>query len=144
MDADPTTSERLTQQIEYHSGASRRNRQFHKWLKAGEMLSAVAITYTAWMTSLSVLTGGLGLLVMVLEGLQQLNRYQENWIRHRDTCEKLKREKHLFEAKAGPYKSSDNVQKLLAERLEEIAANERSEWKDLMQSVEAENSMKRM
>lgn len=141
MDTDSRTSQRLAEQIEYHSTASRRNRRFHKWLTAGEILSAAAITYTAWMTSLSALTGGLGLLVMLLEGLQQLNQYQENWIRHRDTCEKLKREKHFFEAKAGPYKSSDNVQKLLAERLEEIAAQERSKWKDLMQSVDPKNSV---
>ena len=142
MDDESHTLERLENQIDYHSKASRRNRRFHKWLKGAELLSAVAITYTAWVTSMSVLTGGLGLVVIALESLQQLNQYQENWIRHRDTCEKLKRERHLFRAKAGPYKSSDHLHGLLAERLEEIIAGERSDWKDLMQSVEAESPVK--
>jgi hypothetical protein len=127
-------------QIEYHSEASRRNQRFYKWLKGAEVVTAAAITYTAWMTSMSTLTGGLGLVVIAVETLQQINQYQENWIRHRDTCGRLKREKHLFEAKAGPYESSDNIQKLLAERLEEIAEGERSDWKNLMQSVEVGDS----
>jgi Protein of unknown function (DUF4231) len=63
------------------------------------MLKAVVIACAALIPLLSGLqvtppwlTGSVGALIAVLEGLQQLNQYQQNWIRYRSTCESLKRE----------------------------------------------------
>ena len=41
--------------------------------------------------------------ILLLEGLQQLNKWQENWILYRATCEGLRNEQHLYAEKAGPY-----------------------------------------
>ena len=50
----------------------------------------------------------LGALIVVLEGVQQLNQYQQNWSAYRSTCEALKHEKYLFLAHAGPYAGSED------------------------------------
>ncbi len=41
--------------------------------------------------------------IVLLEGLQVLNKWQENWILYRATCENLRNEQHLFAETAGPY-----------------------------------------
>ena len=70
------------------------------------------------------LTGSVGALIAVLEGIQQLNQYQQNWIRYRSTCESLKREKYLYLAKAGPYAGVSDARALLAERIESLGSEE--------------------
>ena len=44
------------------------------------------------------------------------------------TCEYLKKEKHFFIAKAGPYSDIDDPEKELAERMEEIISQEHTKW----------------
>ena len=61
------------------------------------------------------------------EGLQQLQQYQQNWITYRATCERLKHEKFLFAARAGPYASSE-PEALLAERVESLVSQEHAAW----------------
>jgi len=43
--------------------------------------------------------------VAILEGLQQLGRYNNLWVSYRATAEQLKHGKFLFLAGSGPYKS---------------------------------------
>ncbi|MGI8569091.1 MAG: DUF4231 domain-containing protein [Methylocella sp.] len=49
-----------------------------------------------------------------MEGLQQLNQYQANWIAYRSTSEALKHEKFLFLAKAGPFAAAADPHVLLS------------------------------
>jgi Protein of unknown function (DUF4231) len=50
--------------------------------------------------------GGLGAVVVVVEGIQQLGQYQANWINYRSTAEALGHEKFLFLAGAGAYQAA--------------------------------------
>jgi hypothetical protein len=59
----------------------------------GLKLQLAGINLSQW------IVGGLGVLIAVLEGLQQLNQYHANWIAYRSTNEALKHEKFLFLAK---------------------------------------------
>jgi hypothetical protein len=100
-----------------------------------KMLKAVVIACAALIPLLSGLqvtppwlTGSVGALIAVLEGLQQLNQYQQNWIRYRSTCESLKREKYLYLAKAGPYAGVSDAHALLAERIESLGSQEEAKW----------------
>ena len=52
-------------------------------------------------------------------GVQQLRQYQQNWTSYRSTCERLKHEKYLYAAQAGPYTAAPRPQSLLAERVED-------------------------
>jgi hypothetical protein len=70
----------------------------------------------------------LGVLIVVVEGFQQLNQYHQNWTTYRSTCEALKHEKYLWIATAGPYAAAENSHALLAERIEAIIAQEHTKW----------------
>ncbi|MBI3660542.1 DUF4231 domain-containing protein [Candidatus Acetothermia bacterium] len=73
-------------------------------------------------------TATLGVLIVVLEGLQSLNQFQHNWTTYRSTCEELKHEKFLWLAKAGPYANARNADALLAERVESLISREHTKW----------------
>jgi len=66
----------------------------------------------------AVTTGALGATIALLEGLQQLNQYHNNWIAYRSTAEALKHEKFMFLSKAGVYAAASNATALLAENIE--------------------------
>jgi hypothetical protein len=73
-------------------------------------------------------TAILGLAILVVEGMQQLNQYQSNWISYRSTCKALRHEKFLYLGKAGPYKEDARPQPLLAERVEGLVPQEHAKW----------------
>src|SRR5262249_5612342 len=73
-------------------------------------------------------TAGLGVFIVVLEGMQQLNQYHANWISYRSTCEALKHEKYLYLAQAGPYAGAANPRAMLAERIESLVSQEHAKW----------------
>ena len=68
--------------------------------------------------------------IVLLEGLQVLNKWQENWILYRATCEGLRNEQHLFAEKAGPYANlkPEAAHRLLAERTSSLVMAEHSKW----------------
>jgi hypothetical protein len=70
----------------------------------------------------------LGVGVVVVEGLEHLNQYHQNWLGHRATCEALKHEKFLFLADAGPYGDIEDKRAHLAERIEELIGREHAQW----------------
>lgn len=62
-----------------------------------------------------------GVLIAVLEAVQQMNQYSTLWVTYRATAERLKHEQYLFLSVAGPYKGMTDGDRLvtLAERVEE-------------------------
>ena len=68
--------------------------------------------------------------ILLIEGMLHLNKWQENWILYRATCEGLRHEQHLFAEKAGPYAGlkPDIAQRLLAERTGSLVMAEHSKW----------------
>lgn len=59
-------------------------------------------------------------------------KYQETWVQYRDTCERLRRERMLYESGAGEYSEAGSPERLLARRAEEIMAGEGAVWLSLM------------
>src|SRR5579884_2567432 len=115
--SDPTM-ERLEQQIEWYDKRSMSNQRAFKWLKIAEIVAGALVPLSAGLALGPLVTGGLGVLIVVFEGLQQVNQYHHNWIIYRSTCESLKHEKYLYLAKAGPYAGATDRYALLAERIE--------------------------
>ena len=79
---------------------------------------------------IALISGVLGTTIAVLEGVQQIGKYQQNWIIYRTTAEALKREKYLFLSGAGPYASANNPKTLLAERVEATLLREHLQWQE--------------
>ena len=102
MTSSNSTVECLEDQITWYDSKSDVNQRWFKALKATEIIAAAMIPFAAGFEAPALLTGGLGVIVVVLEGAPGLNQYQQNWITYRSTCEELKHEKYLWWAKAGP------------------------------------------
>jgi hypothetical protein len=124
--ADPTW-ERLEDQIEWYDGKSGHNQRLYKWLKLLEIAVAASLPVVAAVHSPVWVTGGLAAVIVVLESVQHLYQYQQNWITYRSTAEALKHERYLYLAKAGPYADGD-LRRQLAERLEGLISQEHAKW----------------
>jgi hypothetical protein len=127
MNADPTMK-RLEDQIEFYERRSLANQRGFKLVKAAQLIAAAAIPAVATLGLHSAVSATLGAGIVVLEGFQQLNQYQQNWSSYRSTCEALKHEKYLYLANAGPYKGIDDPRALLADRIEGMISQEHAKW----------------
>ena len=112
------------------------NQKWYKRLKVVEIIAAAIIPFAAGFDGLSILTGILGILIVVFIGIQSLNQYHDNWISYRSTAEHLKHEKYLWLSKAGPYKDAKNPEVMLAERVESLISKEHAKWEATMEKTE--------
>lgn len=130
VDERDPTFERLEDQIGWYDRKSRVAQQRFKWLKGAQLVAAAAIPVVAmvWDAHGAAVAAALGALVVVVEGVQQLNQYQQNWSAYRSTCEALKHEKFLFLARAGPYAGGSDQRALLADRIEGLISQEHAKW----------------
>ena len=127
--------ERLEDQIAWYDRKSLGNQRAYKRIKITEILAAAIIPFVAGvrLPHTGILTGGLGVLITVLEGVLHLNQYQQNWINYRSTCEALKHEKYTYLGKAAPYASVPDPHALLAERVESLVSQEHAKWASVQQ-----------
>ena len=119
---------RLEDQIVWYDVKSRKNQLWFKALKTCQIVVAAAIPVAAAASAPVWLMGAGGAVIVILEGLQQLQQYQQNWTAYRSTCERLKHEKFLFLSSAGPYAGAPNPESLLAERVEGLVSQEHAAW----------------
>ncbi|MGY6126042.1 DUF4231 domain-containing protein [Paraburkholderia strydomiana] len=126
----PTTTHRLDDQIAWYDKKSVAAQRAYKSIKLVQIAIAAAVPLVAVsnLTEPSRITAVLGLLMLVLEGIQQMNQYQENWIRYRSTCEALKHEKYTCLAGAGPYAKASDTNAVLADRIEGLISQEHAKW----------------
>jgi Protein of unknown function (DUF4231) len=119
---------RLEDQINWYNRRSGTSQRKFKTCKIAEMICAAAVAIIAnfWGLAASIIGGA----IIILEGLQQLNQWQHNWITYRSTCEALRHEKYTFLARSGPYEelAEGEARKLLAERVEGLISTEHSKW----------------
>jgi hypothetical protein len=132
--------ERLEDQLAWYEAKSRHHSRWFQSLKVGQLVVAAAIPAVAAAGASAGVAGALGAVVVVMEGLQQLFQFQQNWIAYRGTAEALKREKFLFLAGAGPYAQPDGRDRLLAERVENLVSQEHATWAEAQRaSTEADS-----
>ena len=129
-DATAPTLQRLDDQIGWYDGKSQRAQSSFKALKIVQLVTAGAIPLIAVfdVPAPEKVMAVLGLVILIVEGLQQLNQYQTNWISYRSTCEALRHEKYLFLAGAGPYANIEQPVALLADRTEGLISQEHAKW----------------
>lgn len=123
---------RLEDQIIWYDSKSQNSQCWYKRLKIAQVTLAVLIPATSllpsecakWAASIA------GILIAVLEAIQQMNQYSTLWVTYRATAERLKHEKYLFLSAAGPYKNLSEPDRLiaLAERIEEHVSTEHANW----------------
>ncbi len=127
--------DRLDDQIGWYDRNSMTNQRYFKRIKMVEIAAAAIIPFLSAFSlpRMMWVTGGLGVLITVLEGMLHLNQYQQNWIAYRSTCESLKHEKYVYLGKASPYSSAADPHALLAERIESLVSQEHAKWATVQQ-----------
>jgi hypothetical protein len=126
---------RLEDQISWYDRKSLINQRIFKRIKMIEILAAAVIPFLAALNPPHIgwVTGALGVLITVLEGMLHLNQYQQNWIAYRSTCESLRHEKYTYLGKASPYANVADPHALLAERIESLVSQEHAKWASAQQ-----------
>jgi hypothetical protein len=132
--ADPTL-ERLEDQIRWYDTRGRKAQVRFKVLRGQVMIAAAAIPVLAAFDAPGYVAAILGSVVVVTEGILQLNQYHQNWITYRSTAEALKHEKYLFLARADIYARPANPTRLLAERIEGLVSQEHGRWASTRRQV---------
>ena len=129
--------ERLKGQVDWYDRKAKANQRAYKLSKIAIIALAILIPVFAeygfipgMHDTRAFLVGAAAGVIVLLEGLQVLNKWQENWILYRATCEGLRNEQHLFAEKAGPYANlrPEAAQRLLAERTSSLVMAEHSKW----------------
>jgi hypothetical protein len=120
--------ERLEDQLGWYDRKSGHQKLWFQRLKVMQIVIAAAIPVVAGVGADAWITGSLGASIVVLEGIQQLFQYQQNWLGYRATAEALKHEKYLYLAQAGPYRDGTARDAVLAERVEALVSQEQSSW----------------
>ena len=136
--ADPIL-QRLNEQIAWYDQRSTYNQRVFKSLKTVQILCGALVPLFAGLGAPTFATGSLGVIIVSLEGLQQLNQYQQNWVTYRSTCEALRHEKYLYLASAGPYGRSTRRRALLAERIEGMISQEHAKWVSAQEEAAADD-----
>ena len=127
--------ERLEDQLNWYDKKASQNERMFKILRVGTIVISISIPLCAAFVKYTLLTGTLGALIALFEGLQQLNQYHQNWLTYRSTAEALKHEKYLFLSVAGPYASASSPRTFLAERVESLVSQEHSKWASAREQV---------
>jgi hypothetical protein len=122
---------RLNWSIKWHTLAHLQATRWYTGIKILEITAAAAIPVLTVTGGTSFGTrgwvAGLGALVVVLEGIQQLKKYAQNALLWGQGKEALKREYYLYEAGVSPYSSADREMRL-ASRVEQIIGQEVAQW----------------
>jgi disulfide bond formation protein DsbB len=134
---------RFDDQIDYYEAKSSKCQRYYKRIKLFEIVAAALIPFLAALHvsdtntyvhfAVGIVTAALGVMITILEGVLQLNQYQQLWITCRATGEAMKHEKFMYIAKAGAYAAAAERHALLAERIETIGSQENTKWASLTQ-----------
>jgi hypothetical protein len=123
---------RLNDQLKWYDKRSGTSQRWYKSIKTTQLVLAgaipvVSVVQLPWVRLATAVLGGT---VAVLEGVQQLGQFHNNWTSYRTTAEQLKHEKYLFLCSSGPYRNLETAEalKLLAERVEERISTEHAKW----------------
>jgi hypothetical protein len=127
-------NDRLQEQLDYHSKASKENKKKFYSLQFIIILTSALIPIVNVVSpagdALRLISSILGGIIVVSTSLMQLHKYHENWITFRSTQELLKREKYLYLNDAGEYANIEPEKKkrLLVENTESIVSSETSRY----------------
>lgn len=127
---------RLDEQLKWHSRKARQNKLRYRFYQITIMIISAIIPLVNLIeipvidTETRIISSILGAAILIITGLTQLEKYQENWIIYRTTAELLKKEKYFYENGVDEYSGLDDVakRKLLVERVEHLISSETNKY----------------
>lgn len=136
--------DRVDDQIKWYDKKSLSCQKKYKVIQMIEIVLAAFIPllsgYTAVNFIIPVIIGIIGAVITILESLTKLNKYHENWISYRTTCEMLRYHKNLFLTHSGPYcTGEESIENLFIKNMEQIISAENNQWKSVNEKNIKEN-----
>jgi len=135
MDEQTYFKQRVNDQIEWFERKSAWNQKRHKRMRTIVITLSVLLPFATGFISESIqgnivkiAVGLAGVMIALLEGLQSLYKFQENWIAYRTSAENLKREKILYLTKVGDYAIVEDPFKVFIVKIETILDNQDQNW----------------
>ena len=136
MDIKEYMTDRVDDQIDWYDKKSVKCQRTYKIFQITEIILASLIpllaAYSEKYTIIAICVGLFGSIIAIIESITKLNKYHENWIEYRTTCELLRYHKNLFETHSYPYAvSEETVENLFVKNIENIISSENNKWKSL-------------
>ncbi|HYV93250.1 MAG TPA: DUF4231 domain-containing protein [Chitinophagales bacterium] len=144
---------RYEDQMKYYDRKAADNQKKYKqWTLIVIVLSALtpvlaAISFANWPMLTDILKVTLVLIsaiVAIGTTILKTFRYQELWTTYRETGERLRSEKYLYDARIGVYSQKDlDTQALFVDQVESILSKEHSKWTSTNQSLPGSQSQQK-
>lgn len=126
---------RLDDQIKWYDSKSLNMQTKYKQMKIAVILCSsfipFLVAYSDNSIYLKISIGLLGVLIISLEGISNINKYQEHWVEYRSICEILQHEKHMYLYSSGVYNEAESRFAFFVERIESIISKENINWASL-------------
>lgn len=134
MDIPEYIQTRVDNQIEWYD---KKSISCQKKYKIAQVIKIILATLIPLLSSYSknnwviaIIIGIFGAGIAIAESLSKLNKWHENWIEYRATCELLLYQKYLYITKSSPYDSRlDNIDNIFIHNIENIISSENNKWK---------------
>ncbi len=128
-DPQDTGYARLEEQILWYGSRSREAQAWFKRARMAQTVATAAVPVVAF-AGVGWITAAVGGVALVLDAMQQMNQWQQNWISYRATSEALKHEKYAYLGGSGVYDglTPEGARKLLVDRVESLVSTEHSSW----------------
>jgi hypothetical protein len=123
--------ERLEHQIKWYASKSRKNKKWHLGLRLTTILLSTSLpfltNYLSEFTQIKYIIAFIGVAIAIIEGLQSLYKFNDNWILYRRITENLRKEKIFYLTKSGAYKQNGTLQ-YLVDNAETLMGTENTTW----------------
>jgi hypothetical protein len=124
---------RVDDQIAWYDKKSGINQAAYKRIRLTQIILAATLPFaTAYISEefwqLKLVVGIMGITIAILEGVQTLYKYQDNWVEYRKSREALMREKLLFQTQSGLYSDEKTAFKTFVSRIENFTEQENNSW----------------
>ena len=134
MNMDEYIKKRLEPQIDWYDKKSIHAQKRYKQFQIAEIILAACIPllsgYSRNSSCIAFIVGAFGAIIAIIEAITKLNKYHENWIQYRSTCELLRYQKSLYLTKSSPYNPIDEtIDNIFVKNVENIISSENNQWK---------------
>lgn len=137
---------RVDNQIDWYDEKSIEAQKWYKRLQKIEIVLAAIIPLLSGYATckwIAFIIGLFGAAIAIIESISKLNKYHENWIQYRTTCEMLRYQKHLFLTGSAPYNTEDEtIENIFVRNIENIISSENNQWKNINSIREEANGDK--
>lgn len=135
MDINDYKKNRLEDQIQWYDKKSKKAKKCFHLSRILIILTSASIPIISYFliadTWTKVIIICVSVFITATESINNLMKFNEHWIEYRTISETLKKEKYMYENKAGIYNDTNNDFPYFVERIESIISQENVNWASL-------------